>query len=67
MTFKNTSHSQDQEITNAENSAHITDLIAIIADLDGQISAWKRAADAWQCSEPEELANRIHQLPDTYQ
>jgi len=66
MPNKNTSSSQDREILEAETAPHISNLVAIINDLDEQIAAWKKAADEWQCSTPEELTNRIHQLPETY-
>ena len=31
-----------------------------------KIEAWKKAAEGWNCSTPEELTARINQLPETY-
>lgn len=37
-----------------------------IRKLRGEISAWKDAADKWDCSTPDELKSSIFGLPDIY-
>lgn len=64
--LRNTTSFQDSAIKDAEASDHIQNLIAIIEDLDSQITDWSSAAKEWNCSTPEELRNRISQLPETY-
>ena len=35
-------------------------------DLEREAARWKKAAELWDCSTPEELERRIHSLPETY-
>ncbi len=66
MNIRNTTSSQDKEIKEAKDVPHIQNIIAIIESLDIQITEWKSAAGEWNCGTPEELRQRINQLPETY-
>ncbi len=55
----NTSGNQDAEIRKAEGS-HIENLIAIINDLDSQITAWKTASEG--CKDPGDLEAKLSDL-----
>ena len=56
---KNTTTEQDREIKAAQSSDHVSNLVAIIEDLDGQLAAWKDAAD---CTEPSELKSKLERM-----
>jgi hypothetical protein len=58
----NTTTEQDREIKAAQSSDHVSNLVAIIEDLDAQLAAWKDAAD---CSEPSELKSKLERMDKT--
>ena len=63
MSYANTTRSQDKEISEAESGQqHISNLIAIINDLDNQITEWKEATG---CSTPDEAVDKIFDLECT--
>jgi hypothetical protein len=54
--FTNTTGSQNRKINAARLTNHIVNLIAIIEDLDNQLTEWKKAADNGAgCDTPDEL------------
>ena len=62
--MKNTTSSEDLEIKAAEESSHIQNLVDIIDAMDKRIEAWRSAASQWSCDTPEELIQKIDQLPE---
>ena len=55
----NTTVEQDRDIREAQNSFHISNLIAIIEDMDAKISRWR---DASSCNDPDELEAKLATL-----
>lgn len=60
--MKNLLSFQLQEIKTAQSDNHIANLVAIIEDLDKQITAWRECSE---CDTPEELKNTIAQMDKT--
>lgn len=61
--FTNTTGSQNRKINAARLTNHIVNLIAIIEDLDNQLTEWKKAADnGLGCDTPDELRNFINNI-----
>jgi hypothetical protein len=58
----NTTIEQDLEIKAAQSSDHVSNLVAIIEDLDAQLAAWKDASD---CTEPSELKSKLERMDKT--
>lgn len=57
-----TTPSQDREITNAQTSPHIQNLVAIIESLDEKITEWEDAAKKLGCDTPEGLAEAADKI-----
>ena len=60
--MKNLLPFQLQELKAAQYDNHIANLVAIIEDLDKQITAWREATG---CDTPEEVETKILSMGDT--
>lgn len=64
MNLRNTTTRQDREISEAESSPHIPNLVSIIHYLDQQLTEWKKTAQLLNCDSPDELRHRIKQMEE---
>jgi len=60
--MKNLLPFQLQELKAAQSDNHIANLVAIIEDLDKQITVWRECSE---CDTPEELESKIAQMDKT--
>lgn len=63
MRLQNTTMQEDRLLTSIESS--VNDLVLLVERLDREITEWRVAADLLSCNTPDELADKINQLPSS--